>query len=332
MSLETPTDSPNASSAPDWAAVEREILCPLCDYNLRGLTESRCPECGHQFAWAELLASGGVHPFLYEHHRGDRVRSWIRTYFASRFPWSFWRQLRPTHQVQMGRLLVYAMVTAMLTVLLVVPGVAISAHDAIQADRAYRTRILRMWSHPSAATQPNAPVKRYGSAQAAVDAMFPELTFVGAVRQVLDRRMTRFNWTQTFFIDSIIRMLCWPILTLLSVLIFRVSFRQAGIRFGHVVRTVVYSADTMILGAVALAAGEYFSSTRGSFWTQHYLVVFHYFAIPYFSVALLAIVLIRLLLASTLYLRIRGGVAMVIASQIIVWLALAQISLMMQGY
>src|SRR5882724_6811288 len=29
---------------PDWAASSDEIECPMCDYNLRGLTEPRCPE------------------------------------------------------------------------------------------------------------------------------------------------------------------------------------------------------------------------------------------------------------------------------------------------
>ena len=28
---------------------ERDALCPRCEYNLRALTTSRCPECGDQF-------------------------------------------------------------------------------------------------------------------------------------------------------------------------------------------------------------------------------------------------------------------------------------------
>ena len=27
---------------------DRDVACPSCDYNLRGLTQSRCPECGEQ--------------------------------------------------------------------------------------------------------------------------------------------------------------------------------------------------------------------------------------------------------------------------------------------
>src|SRR3954469_21126167 len=27
---------------------ERDVACPLCRYNLRGLTSARCPECGRE--------------------------------------------------------------------------------------------------------------------------------------------------------------------------------------------------------------------------------------------------------------------------------------------
>jgi hypothetical protein len=33
------------------------IVCPTCGYNLTGLKEPRCPECGTQFTLDELLAS-----------------------------------------------------------------------------------------------------------------------------------------------------------------------------------------------------------------------------------------------------------------------------------
>ena len=33
------------------------VCCPNCGYNLTGLTESRCPECGSKFTLNELLAS-----------------------------------------------------------------------------------------------------------------------------------------------------------------------------------------------------------------------------------------------------------------------------------
>ena len=36
------------------------LYCPNCGYNLTGLTEERCPECGGRFSRAELAAIGGI--------------------------------------------------------------------------------------------------------------------------------------------------------------------------------------------------------------------------------------------------------------------------------
>lgn len=36
---------------------QEAIVCPVCGYNLTGLTSTRCPECGKQFTLDELLAS-----------------------------------------------------------------------------------------------------------------------------------------------------------------------------------------------------------------------------------------------------------------------------------
>jgi hypothetical protein len=295
------------------------------------LTECRCPECGHQFTWSEVLERGQRHPYLYEHHRGNRILSLVRTFTASQFPWSFWRALRPTHTVRISRLIVYAIVTGVLTAFSVAPFLAHSTYQAIDANRSMRARMLQTYSR-AGAMQRFSLDKRYPSAQAVVDAFCPEIKVKDALAGILDRRMIRLDWRRGFFIDSIIRMLCWPVLTILSVLIFRVSFRQAGIRFGHVLRTVVYSADVIVFAAALLALGEYFGSLRGSMWTNWYFSAMGVFAIPYFWIVLLTVLFVRLLLASTLYLRIPGGVAMVVASQIIVWLALAQITLMLQGY
>ncbi len=33
------------------------VTCPTCGYNLTGLAEARCPECGTRFTLDELLAS-----------------------------------------------------------------------------------------------------------------------------------------------------------------------------------------------------------------------------------------------------------------------------------
>lgn len=39
---------------PDWR-LERDAPCPVCRYNLRGLHDPRCPECGSSFRWQEIF-------------------------------------------------------------------------------------------------------------------------------------------------------------------------------------------------------------------------------------------------------------------------------------
>ena len=38
------------------AAGAGTVVCPTCGYNLTGLTEARCPECGSKFTLNELMA------------------------------------------------------------------------------------------------------------------------------------------------------------------------------------------------------------------------------------------------------------------------------------
>ena len=39
------------------ATTGSSVACPTCGYNLTGLTEARCPECGSKFTLDELLAA-----------------------------------------------------------------------------------------------------------------------------------------------------------------------------------------------------------------------------------------------------------------------------------
>jgi DNA-directed RNA polymerase subunit RPC12/RpoP len=51
-----PAESPPAHSfRPDWDCIPFEVVCGRCGQNLRGQTEPRCPRCGLQFEWDEVL-------------------------------------------------------------------------------------------------------------------------------------------------------------------------------------------------------------------------------------------------------------------------------------
>jgi hypothetical protein len=44
-----PAEFVPATSTIEPSTIDADLACPCCDYNLRGLTESRCPECGEPF-------------------------------------------------------------------------------------------------------------------------------------------------------------------------------------------------------------------------------------------------------------------------------------------
>jgi hypothetical protein len=55
------------------APIERDVFCPQCGYNLRGLTAGNCPECGNKFdewvtspglPWEKRELIGGVDAFV----------------------------------------------------------------------------------------------------------------------------------------------------------------------------------------------------------------------------------------------------------------------------
>lgn len=105
-------------TAPDWSAIPDQVTCPLCDYDLRGLAEPRCPECGYRFEWPDLLeADRRTHPYLFEDQQRRLVRAFFATLIGGLRPRRFWASLKPSHPPRLGRLIVYwALTTALLVV------------------------------------------------------------------------------------------------------------------------------------------------------------------------------------------------------------------------
>lgn len=80
---------------PEWSAIDREIACPRCGYDLRGLAEPRCPECGLEFAWGDALSTPfTVSPWLFEHQwRRRPLRSLLATLWASLRAQRYWKSI-----------------------------------------------------------------------------------------------------------------------------------------------------------------------------------------------------------------------------------------------
>ncbi len=79
--LETNPDSPQpkgTQSQDTNDAIDRDIFCQTCGYNLRGLTSNRCPECGSSF---EHIRGGDPEiPWMYRRRLG-----WFRAYWKTVF-------------------------------------------------------------------------------------------------------------------------------------------------------------------------------------------------------------------------------------------------------
>lgn len=101
--------SPGHPAPPQQSSsVDTGLRCPVCEYNLTGLSEPRCPECGQLFDWDELRrAASGAPVISFERARGWRkvtafVVTWATVLFA---PWVFARQA--VQRVSVGRALIF---------------------------------------------------------------------------------------------------------------------------------------------------------------------------------------------------------------------------------
>ena len=104
----TTSEAQADATAPDWETVTHDVKCPLCGYNLRGLTEPRCPECGYPFEWDKILNPNAYrHPYLFEHYPNRNVRSFFLTLFHQRKPRQFWKQLDANLPTAPRRIVLY---------------------------------------------------------------------------------------------------------------------------------------------------------------------------------------------------------------------------------
>src|SRR5438105_3295879 len=116
---------------PDWEAIGHGVECPLCDYNLRGLAEPRCPECGYIFEWEEVLdPRRAKHEYLFEHHRERNLWSWWKTVAGGLRPERFWKELNPAQPSRPGRLVFYALIILAIASVPVVLELLIGGNNA----------------------------------------------------------------------------------------------------------------------------------------------------------------------------------------------------------
>lgn len=287
----TPTAPPDISlpslAAPDWETITREVKCPLCGYNLRGLSEPRCPECGCQFQWPSVLdPDKDRHPYLFEHHPKRSIRSFFQTLFHQLKPSKFWRKLEPSHRPQAGRIVLYWFLCSLAILLPVIVGFV---------------EVVRYHS-------------QWGS---------PPLD------QVLRNLWRDFSGSEARVVASGIAMLAlFPWFNFLALMIFQQSMRRSHIRPVHVLRCAIYCGDVIVWYAIGTAiafAGMDFVFERRSlrnpitslFLGEGSIVTLMAFGL----VAMILLNGIRLFIAYRRYMKFDHAMAAVMASQLIVVLA-----------
>ena len=214
----------------DWSAVSAEVKCPLCRYNLRGLNEPRCPECGHGFEWAELFNPQRPDRLYFEHQRG--IRPFLRTLFAGLRTRRFWLNLRPSQTIFPRRLIIYWLLCSLFLLLLPVAG--------------WLRMGLPLASYNAAVRRdfgPNANYRSLGR-QKFLKSYLPLPPSPEFFKELSHRVKMDELWTSAG--ADVATILLWPWLTLLTLMIFQAPMPRAQVPRLHVLRCVIYSSDLSV--------------------------------------------------------------------------------------
>jgi rubredoxin len=289
-SVAAPQSPPVASSpaAPDWETIMRDVLCPLCGYNLRGLSNPRCPECGYQFEWPSVLdPDKDRHPYLFEHHPERNVRSFLQTLFRSPLsPSNFWHTLDPAQRVRLGRLVLYWLIYAMIALLPTLIAVGV----IIWRDAQYPSAGGSLWSN-----------LHHGAAN------------------------VRWNG----IVSAVILLPLFPWLNFLVLIVFQQSMRRSRVRAIHVLRSAIYCGDLVLWFSVATTAvlllvypdqlfARIGNPAMALFLRADPVLILLGFAL----LAMILLNCLRLWVAYRTYLRFPRALSLVVASQVVVLLAL----------
>jgi len=309
-----------AGGPPEPACTE-DVPCPLCEYNLRGLIEPRCPECGYRFCWPDLLdPRRRLHPYLFEHHPERKLRSFCRTVLGGLRPRHFWTTVHPVQPSRPRRLILYWGLTLSVIVLAWVLQCTVVVVKLADEHRRHRTYLLAVLGRPDRAEDARVIIKRHGSLQAALNERYPG----PSCRKFWSTALSKDAFLPGFGYAALI-IGVWPWLTFATLMIFRWSMRRARVGSIHVLRCVLYNADAAVwIGlSVILATTLHFAATGSGRLTNPLITGFSlltFGAAWWFAY--------RLAVAYRLYLRFDHPRATAFASQIVVFLFVADVALL----
>jgi hypothetical protein len=305
---------------PPPPTVEQSLHCPMCDYDLRGQIEPRCPECGYRFEWEELRdPARRLHPYLFEHHPERNFWSLRRTLFRSLLPRRFWNKLYPTQLSDPRRLILYWIATTLFALVLLVPCAATMVVQIDAYHRYVRTTTPAWLNGMNPQDRARLLSAFGGSVQAFADANYPLFPSPRLFRMAL--LGYRYPTQPLMLIPLFI--LAWPAMTLAALMIFQVSMRRNKIRTVHVARCVIYSSGALCVLALALSAWYAYSTLSARWFGQIPAFQFVWCALT----GMLLIMTYRLWISYRSYLRFRHALFVVLASQVMVGLLVLKLGL-----
>src|SRR4051794_26538304 len=232
-----------AASPPEWSAISETIRCPLCGYDLRGLTVARCPECGGRFEWTQLLdPNSRLHPYLFEHHPERNIWSFVRTVLGGLNPWRFWTTLQPQQPSSRTRLFVYWFVASMLTVMVLSPWYVDVLQGCVRSNIWERARYTRAYR-----ANPTLWLQGKPSLQAFLDDQFPLWGNARLYAQAWQALTGPGGAGGDRSLMLLSAWVAWPWASAGVFLLLRSSMRAARLRVEHALRVTLYSFDAMAL-------------------------------------------------------------------------------------
>ena len=293
----------------DRAPTDQDVACPLCEYNLRGASEPRCPECGYRFEWRDLLdPERRRHPYLFEHHPHRNVWSFIRTFRGTLWPRTFWRTLHPGQPSNVRRLAIYWFFVNLLALALPLSMLTLDMTRYALANQQSRgiyisgrfPGVTPAWLNQS---YPLPPSPRFFSQY------FSTMRGPLAAAVVIAPLYT-----------------LWPWLTFLALNVFQISMLRARVNASHVLRCVIYTFDAIavVCWSILFVAGATVAAVvllqDDVYWSPITEDAFAWIVFIWVVTGFL-LFLYRLSVAYRLYLQFHRPFLTVLTSQFIVALA-----------
>lgn len=252
---------------------QSQVPCPRCAYDVAGSMplwrvscplEGRCPECGLDFHWRDLLNPQlRVPAWSFEHATASYIQHWTQTSLVSLRPRRLWASIRLESTQRTGRLMVMVLLALLATHLIIV------ASSLMTIAVCPGLRYLLSWNPATVTTVP--------------------LLASRSSHHALGVLLWPYGWSQhppTCVNPLQPILLLWAILSPLPYLIILTTLKSVRVSPRHLVRGVAYLMPRMLCLMIGftLLTGVYIWSWSNSYvplmTAYHYLSFVDWLLVP----------------------------------------------------